>query len=1397
MGRRRLVVFLSAVAMLLLGVGIVGALVGATQSEGGRDWIRRQLARELNRGMKGKLYLGRLSGSFLTDLGVDSLNVTDPDDSVFIASGPVHVTYDPRDLFDGRIVVRSAEVRHPLVVMRRGNDDRWNFRKVFPVPDIEPASPPPARRAFGSLVVFHNVRFIDGSFQLTLPWQPDDSLRGAHRDSAITANLAIAENEIRRVVTRVATTDVHGLQRTWRWTGWTATFGRMRLRHPDSTERKFDVVRMDVNERVPPFAVRNMRGVIRWLGDSIWLDLPHFELPGSTARATGKVFWGNDLPIRYAVKVHSDSVGLNDIAWIYSTLPRTGTGAMDLSISNERDLRVLDYAITNMDVRSARSRLRGSMTYGVGGPVLIAKDVNLEMAPVDFALLETLNGKPFPLPWKGAFTGTLRGRGGPVNHFQVDEAALTFSDHNVPGAVAEGVGRGEVDILRPAFATFHGFQLNLARFDLRSAQFVNPSFPRMNGLVSGTATLDSLWSDVRFSDSDITHRDGDSSAVSHFRGNGRVTLGDESVTFDLALAAVPISASTLALSYPRLPFRGEYSGPLRVRGSVADLSVTADLTGEPGRLQIEGTFGALGPRYRARARGSVSGLDVRRALERAGAPSTDLNARFSLDVEGDSIDNLVGTARVVASRSLVDSVRVYSAQTELRFGAGLVHVDSMRVESAAGLLVANGGLGLSARRTDSLPFRAVLDSLGGFRRYFDSGRAPGESAGDARQTATADSLEGGLRVAGSLTGSLETFSLRAALDGRALRVGGATIRALTGTARLDGLPDSARGVLTARMDSVRGGHLAFDSVTGRAELSDVSHARATVAATLSPGATAVASADIRRHDDTVVVRVDSLAIRTSANAWSLARPATITSAAGGFTIDSLTVAGVRGGTIALRGRVPADSGLDFGLRAEAVPLADVGEFGRSDQTLEGVASLRLELRGSRARPDFSFDGTLRDALVAGLRLERVTADGRYANRRLSTSLEYDRHGVAALRAQAALPLDLSFEPAGPRLLEEPMTGRLRTDSAGLALLETVTKSVTSAQGGLKFDLDLAGTWQHPLLTGALRISGGALQLAPMGDVKLSGVEAEINFLGDSVVIRRVAVRTGAGRNATAELTGTVGIRDVGNPTFDLRLDAQGFNVVKRPGFVDLDLTGGLRLVGAYDAATLTGSLTVDRGSIFVPELYQKRVISLDDPELYRVVDTSAFVERRLMPDLPPRFVDNLSVQSVPIQMGRDVWLRSDEANINLGGLVRITRGRVQRGPRTGQVQLGLEGTLQTVRGTYRFNLGPVQRAFEVESGEMRFFGDPDLDAALNITAVHTVRRFSQQGSQPDVRVRVHIGGSRLSPTAELSSPDSLRVTNADLISYLVTGAPSYEIGGRNGDYTSTAASVLLSSSFSA
>ena len=541
------------------------------------------------------------------------------------------------------------------------------------------------------------------------------------------------------------------------------------------------------------------------------------------------------------------------------------------------------------------------------------------------------------------------------------------------------------------------------------------------------------------------------------------------------------------------------------------------------------------------------------------------------------------------------------------------------------------------------------------------------------------------------------------------------------------------------------------------------------------------------------VRFDSLTVLTSGNAWSLARSASLTLAGGGFALDTLAITGARGGRLTVGGRIPSLAPADFSIRADAIPLADLGEIAQSSTLLGGQATVRAELRGTRERPEFLFTGSLRDARLAGLKLEQVQADGRYANRRLTTTLEYARFGVPALHAEATLPLDLAFASSGSRLLEEPLSGRVRTDSTGLVLLETFSSAVTGASGALALDLGMAGTWKHPRLTGALTVRDGALTVAPLGGVKWSGVDADVGFLGDSIVLRRLAAHSGTQRGAQAGISGWIGIRDVENPTFDLRLAAQGFNLVNRARFADLDLTGDLRLTGSYRAAALGGSLTVDRGTIYLPELFQKRVISLDDPELYRVVDTSAFVDRRIIPEAPSAFVENLAVRDVPVQMGRDVWLRSEEANINLGGFVNITRGRVQRGARAGDVQLALDGTLQTVRGTYRLNLGPVQRTFEVENGDVRFYGDPDLSATVNINALHTVRQYSQQGARPDVRVRVHIGGSLLSPPAELSSPDSLRVTNADLISYLITGGPSYEIGGRSGDYTSAAARVLVSS----
>src|SRR2546430_14287542 len=161
-----------------------------------------------------------------------------------------------------------------------------------------------------------------------------------------------------------------------------------------------------------------------------------------------------------------------------------------------------------MDVRSTKSRLRGQMTFETGGIMLAVHDVKLQAEPVDFDLLRTLNGKPFPADWQGTLTGTVTARGGLLTHFYVDASDLTVRDAHVPGAISHVQGRGELDIYYPAFTAFHNFFASTDRFDLRTLTAIYPAFPRVKGIVSGNAVLDSSWLDVPVSNANLPHTDG-------------------------------------------------------------------------------------------------------------------------------------------------------------------------------------------------------------------------------------------------------------------------------------------------------------------------------------------------------------------------------------------------------------------------------------------------------------------------------------------------------------------------------------------------------------------------------------------------------------------------------------------------------------------------------------------------------------------------------------------------------------------------------------------------------------------------------------------------------------------------------------------------------------------------
>jgi len=1383
MTRRRFIAIVSLCVLALLGTVVLGTALFVTRTDYGREWMRSTIETQLARSVKGKVHLGRISGGLLTGVTIDSVELRDDQDSLFVATGEIRVKYDPRDLVDRRIHLQRVDVQRPNIVLRQNGDFSWNFKRMFK--QSGPERPKGPERGFGDFVVLDSVHLRNAQMRLTMPWHPDDSLRGARRDSAVRVNIARKDHEIRR--TR------GGFSQNYRWTDAYVAVSHMRIADPDSVGRLFRVDTLHAVESVPTFRWRNVKATVRQLGDSVWIDAPHFDLPASTGHAAGKITWGSDLPVRYAIRIWGDSVSLNDVAWVYPTLPRTGGGTMILDIKNERNLHQLDYAISEMDVRTTKSRLLGDMTFEVGGPVLAVHDVKMRADPVDFDLLRTLNGKPFPADWQGTITGTVNARGGPLTHFFVDAADVVFRDKHVPGAESKLKGRGELDILFPAFTAFHRFTAQTERLDLRTLVAIYPAFPRVTGIVSGSAVLDSSWLDVRVSNANLTHTDGPAEPT-HMTGGGRITYGEKFMAYDLALQAQPLSFTTLGRSYPLLPLRGTFVGPITVKGIAPSLEVTADLTGAAGRVTYVGGADAdsIGG-YGAHGSGTFENLDAAALVGRTTPPSR-LAGTYQVDLTGDLLSNLTGSLGVVLGRSELDGVRYAGGVARAQFDAGIMHVDTLRLTGDAGTLVARGTLGLTRpAANDSLVVTMTVDSLGGLRRYI------GVAAGTRSDSAAAlDSLMGTLRSRLVLRGWLDSLDVSGTLQGSDLLARAQRARGVRGTIAVKQMKGRATGTVSLQADTITAAGIRIETVTLAARLLDKGGAVFSATGKAGNGTALRASGEYAIVADSTDVRLDTLDVDIGASRWGLLLPMRVRTTPAGLTVDTLLL-GAGTARIAGSANIPATAPVRGHLRADRMPLADIGVLAQLKTPISGRLGFDVDIAGTRAQPTLSLTGAADSLKVGGLSAEAMRVTGRYANDRAAMDATLVRGGRSILDASVDYPVALTLFTAKPA--GDSLRGRIHADSVDLALVEALSPKLKNAQGRLALDLTVSGEAKRPHVGGLATIKRGAIEVPSVG-LRFANIDMWLNVdpLRDSLSIEQLRW-TSPTNGGSASVGGSVVFRELKNPRIDLRLDARGLRAVDKSGLAQLDVStgaGGLTIAGTEEDARLSGALIVDRGTIYIPELVNKRLEEFSQEEFAELFDTTDVRNRSLMPQPPTRLVENLRLDGVSVILGDEVWLKSAEANVKLGGSLNVTRARDERETRRSSLgrgatreepvyRLALSGALSADRGTYTLDLGPVQRQFQVQSGRITFFGSADFNPSIDVSALYRVK----QSRRADINVKARIVGPFYpQPSLELSSDDSF-ISQTDLVSYLVTGRPIAELNAANTQAARAAADVLL------
>ena len=1356
MVRRSLGVALWMLAGLL--ACFLGALASLVGTDAGRALLTRVTAGALHQVFTGTIEVGDVGGSLLTGLTLSQVRLFDADSTLVAWLPRADVSYNPFDFAAGRAVLFEFDLRRPVINIVQHPSGRLNIEELLRLggPDKGPHGPP-------ALILLRNVRITDGSVTLRL-----QARQPAPGDSAL----------------EIAGGGPNGRLRVRRFEHLDAHLAALQVSSPRERGIRIDVSRLAFESTDPAVRLVDLTGRLHVIGDSMEVRLARVQLPASGLRnARGAVRWPRGTML-FDLRLRADSATLGDFPFIdrrFTGAPATGVLSGDVRVRSHGS-RVLEVGVDSLRLAYAGGTVAGRVTaLSVADSGLVAlRDADLDARDFDLEF-----ARPFldTLPFAGRLSGRTVATG-PLTALAL-ETDWSFHDSLVPGWPETRLrGKGEVNLKAADGIRFQPFAVEAASVDLRTVARLAPAV-RLHGMLLATGSLAGPLKNAQFTGT-LEQRDGDRPAS---RLTGAVRLDTRGAVLGIYSDATADSLSFDGLkgSFPSLPLHGAVSGPIKLAGPLGALETHAELhAGVGGDVRADGVLALDLPHYGARDF-ELSTRDLDLAQWLSGAPPSRLGLTLRGALTGDSGVAPSGAVTALLGPSLFAGAGLDSGALRLRLADRRVYVDSLRLAQPGLVTTGSGSLGWTRGASGQLALDFDADSLSAIDSLVtwlaqrdNAARADPDPDLDPRPNRP---LVGSARVVATLGGSLDSLGVdvRASVD----RVAWHGWLVPAGRVRLQWQPGpTPTFALEATLDSLAYGTLGFSgaAAAGRGTLDSLTwFARSRMGA---GGAFLAGGRFARRPGPAGTVRavgLDSLAVQLPGDVWVLERPTELTVTDSAARVSRLALKSVYGsGKLTLQGDLPTRGRADAHLQLEAFPLA--GMYALLEQDTAGVGgtvSATAGLTGSRASPVSSGSFSLSNGRFGEFRAPFVDGTFEYRDRRLSTAVHLWRSGQQILAVQAFLPLDLAIMPVERRQLADTLSVRATADSVDLAVLEALTPAVRQVTGVFSTDLGIAGTWDAPRLRGALQIADAAATI-PALNVRYEAVNGRLALSGDSIAVQALSASSERGR---ADVSGVVRLERLTHPVLDLRIAADQFKALDLKNNVTITSSGRLLLQGPVFGATLTGQVNVTSGALYFADLVQKRIVNLD--ELADTSLASLIEQQRLGPEFQNVFLDSLRIDDLGLEMGNDVWLRSNEANIQLAGSARLTKRR--------NLYL-VSGTLQAVRGTYRLKVGPVSREFVVSQGTVRYFGTPDQDATLDIEAKHVVHPVPTPGApNEDITVVAHITGTLIVPKVTLAA-EKQDLSQTELISLLLFGKRSVDLAGDQGGIADQRA--VLQSAFS-
>ncbi|HSJ64697.1 MAG TPA: translocation/assembly module TamB domain-containing protein [Gemmatimonadaceae bacterium] len=1362
---RRPLLIAGAIVLALAGLAALTLFV-VTGTDFGRERVRRFAVDALNNAVNGTVRIGAIGGNLLGGATLHDVSIVDSAGAPFLSVERVDVRYSLRDLLEKRIYLDDLTLVRPVVVLDRPSDGDWNYERIF---ESDTSTVPDSTLGFGDWIAFTDVRLIGGHLTVRMPWEPDDGLAPAARDSAIAEALG---GDGRAMVVRTE----NGLQQVMEFQSVNATLPRLRIADPDSSEMLIRVASASLRAlpfRPPAAEVTDLIGDFLIAGDSVyWRDVTA-ELPGTRLTSFSGTY--EIEPGDLWLDVHGEQVALADLRWLYPPIPSEGGGAMHFRMVIEGDS--MDYVARDATLRSGATTIAGQFGLAITDSLRF-HGTALRYSGLDTRLIEQL-APTLELPRRGTLGGTTS-LSGTLGRLAI-QADVTFDD--VAAGRSHVVASGIVAV-GDAFGA-EALRVRADPVQLALVQAVVPDFP-IGGVLDGTATITGSTERWRIADADLTHREG--GAVSRMIGRADIALaGRRFVDAELRLA--PLALATVGRFVPAAELRGSASGTVTARGPFSALVIAGDLRlPDGGALEIAGTadIDAGDPGYDVEARLRV--FDARAVTGLA--PPTSITAHFSARGRGIDPETMRAAFALDASASTVDSVSIDTVYARVRVADGLLAVEPIRLAAGSSRAEVEGTFGLTAGREGTLHYRVSVDSLRELSRWIvtetDTGRVqprPGrqaariaqaraDSAELARATVVqraavggvepqlvvdtltglpADSLSGSVMAAGTITGNLHRFTGRGRAAGERIVAMGNTaerIRAEYAVAKTDTTPPRLAAGIAAKQ--VEAGGFEFDSA-------DVRLSYAAGAGTLEAAVhhervnEYVARAEFELDVEESRLEYSELQLRFDTATWVSTRPGRVLWGPNGLVVQEIELQSGDGGRIYANGVLPQTGSMDVELVLNGVQVAHFVELLQSAMDAEAVVTATARLQGTREAPTIRGAVAVTSVALGGVAAPDIRGTFEYKDRMLLADGIASRHSLPLASVHAELPLDLAFEVAGDRLLPSPISIELVADSLPLETVPQFTDAISDLRGRLIGKMVINGTYDRPRPLGAFALDLGSLRVVASG-THVVDVHGTVRLSGDTIFIDELNGRTRG--DGTVQLRGTIGIASLAEPSFDLQLDAEGALLLNNEqGRVYAD--AGLDMVGPFDGVEIIGGVNILEGVVYIPKPESRTALSASDPAVFAVVDTARAFRRDLLEPESP-LLENLVVD-VAVFISRGTFARSHEANIEVHTPEDPLRIRLDQQ----RDQVDVLGTLATERGQYQV----AGRRFDITRGSALFIGGGELNPLIQFVGERQVELVGREA----LEIRVLIGGTALNPRITLESDAQPPISQTDLLAYLAFG----------------------------